>query len=156
MKKILYSFLVFGIAACEANNGRFVNVNIYNKTKFEVTLEAYWKGNLLKSIKIMPNGIDSKLVNTNFTTFFGLYDFDIDSTNIKFNNERSIVEFCEKGKGIGFCKQDVNSLFEVYSKQNIGGKAKFTWNPDNRNILVKPIELYITQADYDRAMLIVK
>lgn len=157
MKFFIFLFALISLLSCLSDTPQICsNVNIFNNTKYEITLEAFKNKTLLKSINIAPLGRNENFVNTkSVDTFFGLNSLDIDSTNIKFSNEKIIVEYCF-GKTISFCNTDEKSLYSVYSRQNIGGGTRFSLNSEKCKILKDPIEITFNQSDYDRAVPIKK
>ena len=155
LKLILFSLLLNG---CNHETDVCANVNIHNETKYLITLEAYNKKKLINTIEIPAN----KSYNTTYQTFghvdnyLGVFSDNLDSVNIKFNNEKIIIQYCD-GKNLSFCPNIIKNILLEWDKQvpTVGGSVKL-FKKNGCQILKNPYEFYFDQSDYDRAVPIVK
>jgi hypothetical protein len=152
-KSMLFLFLTIILNSCLSDSPQVcANVYIYNNSKYNLTLEAFQKGKLLKTILIDALKKNESFINTKSSdSFFGIYGSEIDSVNIKFNSTRIIIQYCN-GKNLSFCPDIERNILLEYSKQNNGGSTIFSLDKEKCKVLKKPIEISFDQSDYDRAI----
>ena len=158
MKLILnLSILTLFLNACNHETDVCAKVNIHNETKYLITLEAYKKKQLINSINIPANKTYSTFqIYGPINNYLGVFADEIDSLNIKFNNERIIVQFCD-GRNLTFCPNIEKNIFYEWDNQTpaVGNEVKL-FKKNGCQVLKNPYEFTFYQSDFDRSVPIKK
>ena len=146
IKFILNAFLGIVLVLFSCSLRSYVEIIVENNTEYDVLIDGFYEGERIETISInsYDSYINSQYISPEEALDEQLFkEYEIDSVNIIFNNEKIIVQSCEKDLLQSCCYVEKNILeFGVsYEYEDLGHKKnRYTYT--------------LSEEDYERAVFI--